>query len=172
MFIKQAMDSCKRNLKKICTFVHVGYKMNGLHQTITFLIQVPGHTRYTSLSLSLCLSLSYETSKNIAENCLHLERSMDWHEGKRGESKSKRVWSGNTTITNCRPTHGTMRTNPWHREEELQDIYSNKTSKRQLKHSNQLSLPRQDDCKTRNDIKYCIPKQRPTQNPPQTMGGT
>ena len=28
-----------------------------------------------------------------------------------------------------------------------------------------LSLPRQDDCRTRKDIKYCIPKRRPTQSP-------
>ena len=39
--------------------------------------------------------------------------------------------------------------------------------------SNQLSLPRQEDWKTRMDIKSCIPKQIPTQTPPpQTMGDT
>ena len=36
-----------------------------------------------------------------------------------------------------------QQTNPQLREEEIQDIYSNKTSKRQYKQSNQLSLPRQ-----------------------------
>ena len=36
--------------------------------------------------------------------------------------KSKWVWSENNTILNY---------NPWHREEELQDIYSNKTPKMQ-----------------------------------------
>ena len=47
----------------------------------------------------------------------------------------------------------TLQTNPWHREEEPQNIKSNKTLERQLKQSNQLSLPRQDDCKTRKDTK-------------------
>ena len=46
---------------------------------------------------------------------------------------------------------------PRHREEEPENIYSNKTSKRPKKQSNQLSLPRQDDCKTRKDKKQCIP---------------
>ena len=47
----------------------------------------------------------------------------------------------------------TLQTNPRHREEELQSIYSNKTSVRQLKQSNHLSLPFQDDNKTRKDTK-------------------
>ena len=42
-------------------------------------------------------------------------------------------------------------TNPRHHEKEPQKIYSKKTSKRQQKQSNQLSLPRQNDCKTRMD---------------------
>ena len=46
-----------------------------------------------------------------------------------------------------------LQTNPWHCEEEQRDIYSNKTSKRQYKQSSNLSLPRQDECKTRKDIK-------------------
>ena len=37
-------------------------------------------------------------------------------------------------------------------------------TRRQLKQSNQLSLPRQDNCKTRKDTKYCITEQT-TQNP-------
>ena len=36
--------------------------------------------------------------------------------------------------------------------------------------SSQLSLPRQDDSITRKDIKQCIPKQRPTQNPQKQLG--
>ena len=40
-----------------------------------------------------------------------------------------------------------LQTNPRHREEEPQNIYRNKTSERQLKLSNRLSLPRQADCK-------------------------
>ena len=46
-----------------------------------------------------------------------------------------------------------LQTNPQHCEEELQDIYSNKTTKKQWKQSNQLCLLRQDDYKTRKDIK-------------------
>ena len=45
----------------------------------------------------------------------------------------------------------TVQTNPWHRVEEPQRNNSHKTSGRQLKKSNQLSLPRQDDIKTRKD---------------------
>ena len=44
-----------------------------------------------------------------------------------------------------------LQTNPRHREEELQEIYSNKTSKRQQKQSNNISFLRHDDCKTRKD---------------------
>ena len=43
------------------------------------------------------------------------------------------------------------KTNPWHREEEPHDHHE--TPGRQTKQSNQLSLPHQDDCKTRMDIK-------------------
>ena len=43
----------------------------------------------------------------------------------------------------------TPQTNPRHREEEPQNTGCHKTSGRQLKQSNQLSFPHQDDCKTR-----------------------
>ena len=42
-------------------------------------------------------------------------------------------------------------TTPWHREEE--PLNHHETSGRQVKQSNQLTLPRQDDCNTRMDIK-------------------
>ena len=42
-------------------------------------------------------------------------------------------------------------TNPRHREEEPHNHHE--TPGRQIKQSNQLSLPHQDDCKTRMDIK-------------------
>ena len=50
--------------------------------------------------------------------------------------------------------------NPWNREEELYNTYHHKTSGSQLKQSNQisLSLPHQDDCKSRKDTKYSITK--------------
>ena len=42
-------------------------------------------------------------------------------------------------------------TTPWHREEE--PLNHHKTPGGQIKQSNQLSLPHQDDCNTRMDIK-------------------
>ena len=42
-------------------------------------------------------------------------------------------------------------TTPWHREEEW--LNHHETPERQIKQSNQLSLPHQDDCNTRTDIK-------------------
>ena len=44
-----------------------------------------------------------------------------------------------------------MQTNPWHREEEPNN--NHETPGRQIKQSNQLSLPRQNDCKTRMETK-------------------
>ena len=43
-------------------------------------------------------------------------------------------------------------TTPWHREEE--PLNPHETPGRQIKQSKQLSLPHQDDCNTRMDIKY------------------
>ena len=51
-----------------------------------------------------------------------------------------------------------LQTNAWHREKEQQNNY--KTPGRQTKQSNQLSLPHQDDCKTRMDIKSRTKKHR------------
>ena len=48
-----------------------------------------------------------------------------------------------------------LQTTPWHREEEL--INHHETPGRQIKQSNQLSLPHQDDCNTRMDIKKLRP---------------
>ena len=42
-------------------------------------------------------------------------------------------------------------TTPWHREEEPRDDHE--TPGRQIKQSKQRSLPHQDDCNTRMDIK-------------------
>ena len=56
---------------------------------------------------------------------------------------SKRVQSGNTTITNCRQTHGIVM-------KSHATITRHQEDKKQ---SNQLSLLRQDDCKTRIDTK-------------------
>ena len=66
---------------------------------------------------------------------------------------SKWLWSGNTTITKLQTT------NPWHREKELHN--NHEKPGRQTKQSNQLSLPHQDDCKTRRDIQKCTTKHRP-----------
>ena len=44
-----------------------------------------------------------------------------------------------------------LQTTPWYREEE--PLIHHETPGRQIKQSNQLSLPHQDDCNTRMDIK-------------------
>ena len=44
-----------------------------------------------------------------------------------------------------------LQINQWHHEEEPHNNHD--TQGRQTKQSNQLSLPHQDDCKTRMDIK-------------------
>ena len=51
-----------------------------------------------------------------------------------------------------------LQTNPWHRKEEPHN--NHETPGRQTKQSNQLSLPHQDECKTRRDIKLCTTKHR------------
>ena len=51
-----------------------------------------------------------------------------------------------------------LQTTPWHREEEPLNQYE--TPGRQIKQSNQLSLPHQDDCNTRMDIKGRTTKHR------------
>ena len=49
-------------------------------------------------------------------------------------------------------------TTTWHREEE--SLNHHETSGRQIKQSDQLSLPNQDDCNTRMDIKLRTTKHR------------
>ena len=51
----------------------------------------------------------------------------------------------------------------WHREEEL--LNHHETPGRQIKQSNQLSLPHQGDCSTRMAIKYRTTKHRTTTDP-------
>ena len=51
-----------------------------------------------------------------------------------------------------------LQTNPWLREEEPHK--NHETPGRQTKQSNQLSLPHQDDCKTRRDFKKRTTKHR------------
>ena len=64
-----------------------------------------------------------------------------------------------------------MQTNTRHREEEPQNTNSLKTSGKQLKQSNQLTLPRHDDSKTRKDTKLCNKNKDQTQNPTDIGGG-
>ena len=54
-----------------------------------------------------------------------------------------------------------LQTNPWQRKNEPH--YNHETTGRQTKQSNDTSLPDQDDCKTRMDI-----KQRTTAHTPTT----
>ena len=51
-----------------------------------------------------------------------------------------------------------LHTNRWHRKEELHN--NHRKPERQTKQSNQLSLPNQDDCKTRTDTNKCTAKHR------------
>ena len=51
-----------------------------------------------------------------------------------------------------------LQTIPWHREEE--PLNHHETPGRQIKQSNQLSLPHQDDCNTKMDIEYRTTKHR------------
>ena len=53
-----------------------------------------------------------------------------------------------------------LQTNLWHREEEPHN--NHQTRGRPTKQNNQLSLPHQDDCKTRMDTKQGTPKHRTT----------
>ena len=66
----------------------------------------------------------------------------------------------------------TLHTNSWHIEEEPQNTACHKTSGRQLKQSNQLSLPYQDGCKTRWAQSTEFTKQGSNTEPPRTMGAT
>ena len=59
-------------------------------------------------------------------------------------------------------------TTPWHREEEL--LNRHKTPGRQIKQSNQLFLPHQDDCNNRMDISNIQQNIEQLQTP--TMGVT
>ena len=51
-----------------------------------------------------------------------------------------------------------LQTTPWHREEE--PLNHHETPGRQIKQSNQLSLPHQDDCNTKMDIEKRTTKHR------------
>ena len=59
-------------------------------------------------------------------------------------------------------------TTPWHHEEE--PLNHHETPGRQIKQSNQLSPPHQDDCNARMDTKQHTTKHRTLQTP--TMGVT
>ena len=56
---------------------------------------------------------------------------MDWHETGRVEKSESKIRKYHDP--KLQTTQGTVRTNLRHREEELQDIYSNNTSKKKIK---------------------------------------
>ena len=68
----------------------------------------------------------------------------------------------------------TLQTDQLHREEETHSINSPMTVKAIFKQpSLSLSLPQRDDCKTKNDTKYCTTKTRAKyENKTQTIGAT
>ena len=61
------------------------------------------------------------------------------------------------------PRSQTAKKTPWHREEEPHN--NHETPGRQTKQTNQLSLPHQDDCKTRMDTSNAQQKKEQLQNP-------
>ena len=61
-----------------------------------------------------------------------------------------------------------LQTNPWHQEVEPHN--NHETPGRQTKQSNQPSLPNQDECKTKIDVKQRTKNIEQLQNP--TMGVT
>ena len=66
---------------------------------------------------------------------------------------------GKIIVSMIREYHNhTLQTNQWHCEEEPHN--NHETPGRQTKQSNQLSLPHQDDCKTRRDKKKRTTKPR------------
>ena len=97
---------------------------------------------------------------DISENaniCLHFlrryERRFLWLFNKRRGGTRKKI------VSMIRKYHNhKLQTTPWHREEE--PLNHHETPGRQIKQSNQLSLPHQDDCNTRMDIKYPTTKHR------------
>ena len=67
----------------------------------------------------------------------------------------------------------TLQTNLLHREEETHSTNSPMTLKAIFKQpSLSLSLPQRDDCKTRNETKFCTTKTRTKYKKTQTIGAT
>ena len=62
------------------------------------------------------------------------------------------AWAYSKIVSMIRKYHNhKLQTSPWHREEEPHN--NHETPGIQTKQSNHLSLPHQDDCRTRRDIK-------------------
>ena len=61
-----------------------------------------------------------------------------------------------------------LQTNPWQREEEQHNHHE--TPGRETKQNNQLSIPHEDDCKTRMDLNKLQQNIEPLQTP--TIGVT
>ena len=74
-------------------------------------------------------------------------------------NKETIVYKTKKKVSMIRNNHNhKLQTTPWYREEEPHN--NHKTSGRQTKQSNQLSLPHRDDCKTRMDTKKGTTKHR------------
>ena len=125
---------------------------------------------------SMCNSVvNVHNKENICEYDQEMSQSLTTHQpmapwGRDTEQlqphDSKKTIKVKQKVSMISKYHNhTQQTNPRYLEEEPQNTNSHKTPGRQLKQSNQLSLPRQDDRKTRNDTGKCITKQRPTKSP-------
>ena len=101
-----------------------------------------------SLIVIICRYSLVSSAKSFGVDDAMLGRSFTKMRKSKGPNieNSKWVWSGNTTITNP------------HRKEE--PLNHHDTPGRQIKQSNQLSLPKQDDCDTRMDIQLRTTKHR------------
>ena len=116
-----------------------------------------------SQSLSLCCSyrfIKYKTYGRVSACWWNW-----WHFNVPFEKKV--LLQPSTEIVSEYHNHK-LQTTPWHREEERPNHHE--TPGRQIKQSNQLSLPHQDDCNTRMDIKYVQQNIEQLQTP--TMGVT
>ena len=130
------------SIKEFSESVKVNYVANMNVQTCSIIVLQLSHTFLNvnwlkpSRHIYLTVRLIYYYQFFAFKCVFHI----GWHYLK----KRKWVWPGNTT-------HHKPQTNLWHRDGEPHN--NHKTPGRQTKQSNQLSLPHQDDCKTRMDIK-------------------
>ena len=115
----------------------MGFAQKGFCETqLTMLIEeIHRNLKEGKQTDIILLGFSKAIMKSLSLNSTTMESEVE---------KSKRVWSGK--YNNHKP-----QTTSWHREEE--PLNHHETPGRQIKQSNQLSLPNQADYNTGMDIK-------------------